>query len=56
MRAENLEKIKLGRNDIGPNGCLALVNANWTKLSKIDLSNYILTKDRIELETKDALI
>ena len=44
MRADNLEKIELVSNDIGPNGCLALVNANWTKLSKIDLGNYILTK------------
>ena len=56
MRAENLEKIKLPKNNIGPDGCLALVNANWTKISVIDLGNYILTKEGIELETKDALI
>jgi len=41
MRAENLEMIELYRNDIGPDGCLALIEANWTKISKIDLSNYI---------------
>ena len=56
MRAENLEKIKLRKNNIGPNGCLALVNANWTKISVIDLGNYILTKARIILKTKDAII
>ena len=44
MRAENLEKIKLFKNNIGHNGCLALVNANWPKISTIDLGNYILTK------------
>ena len=44
MRAENLESIKLYKNNIGPDGCLALIEANWTKLSAIDLGNYILTK------------
>ena len=44
MRAENLEKIELFKNNIGPDGCLALIEANWTKLSAIDLGNYILTK------------
>ena len=48
MRADNLEKIELVSNDIGPNGCLALIEANWTKLSAIDLRNYILTKERIK--------
>ena len=56
MRAENLEKIELYQNNIGPDGCLALIEANWPKISKIDLSNYILTKMRIKLETKDAFI
>ena len=41
MRADNLEKIELVSNDIGPNGCLALIEANWIKISAIDLSNYI---------------
>ena len=44
MRADNLEKIELVSNNIGPDGCLALIEANWTKLSAIDLGNYILTK------------
>ena len=44
MRAENLEKINLYRNNIGPNGCLALIEANWKKISAIGLGNYILTK------------
>ena len=56
MRVENLEKIELYQNNIGPNGCLALVNGNWTKISVIDLGNYILTKTGIKLETKDAII
>ena len=56
MRAENLEKINLYKNHIGPNGCLALIEANWTKISTINLGNYILTKTRIKLETKDAVI
>ena len=56
MRADNLEKIRLRKNNIGPNGCLALVNANWTKISAIDLGNYISTKKRIKLEMKDVNI
>ena len=56
MRADNLEKIKLYRNNIGPDGCLALLNANWTKISAINLGNYILKKDKIQLETKDPII
>ena len=44
MRADNLEMIELYRNNIGPDGCLALIEANWPKISTIDLSNYILTK------------
>ena len=45
MRAENLEMIELYRNDIGPDGCLALIEANWTKISAINLGNYIFNKD-----------
>jgi len=56
MRAENLEGIELFRNHIGSDGCLALINANWTKISAIDLGNYISTKARIKLATKYALI
>ena len=41
MRAENLEKVNLFKNNIGPSGCLALIEANWTKILAIDLSNYI---------------
>ena len=48
MRAENLEKIELNINNIGPNGCLALTEANWKKISAINLGNYILTKERIK--------
>ena len=56
MRAENLETIELFKNNIGPDGCLALIEANWPKISTIGLGNYILTKARIKLETKDAII
>ena len=56
MRAENLEKINLYQNNIGPDGCLALIEANWPKISTIGLSNYILTKARIKWETQDAII
>ena len=56
MRADNLEKIELSMNHIEPDGCLALIEANWTKISTINLGNYILTKTRIKLETKDAVI
>ena len=48
MRAENLERIELRHNNIGPNGCLALIKANWIKISRIDLSNYVLTKAGIK--------
>ena len=44
MRAENLEKIELYQNNIGPDGCLALIEANWTKISAINLSNFIFNK------------
>ena len=44
MRADNLEKIELVSNNIGPDGCLALIEAIWTKILAIDLCNYILTK------------
>ena len=44
MRADNLEKIELCIDHIGNEGCLALINANWTKISAIDLGNYILTQ------------
>ena len=56
MRADNLEKIKLYRNNIGPDGCLALVKADWTKISAINLGNYILTKIGIKLKMKDVNI
>ena len=48
MRAENLEKIRLFNNNIGPNGCLALIEANWTNISTIDFGNYISIKARIK--------
>ena len=48
MRADNLENIQLWDNHIGPDGCLALIEANWTKISAIDLCNYIFTKTRIK--------
>ena len=44
MRADNLEKIRLYRNNIGSDGCLAFINANWTKISAINLGNYIFKK------------
>ena len=56
MRADNLEKIELYIDHIGPDGCLALIKANWTKISAIDLSNYIPIKMGIKLETKVAII
>ena len=56
MRADNLEKIELSINHIGPNGCSALIEADWTKISAINLGNYISIKARIKLEMKDAII
>ena len=56
MRADNLERIELYRNNIGPDGCLALINAHWTKISTINLGNYISTKIGIKLEMKDVNI
>ena len=56
MRAKNLESISLERNNMGTNGCLAFTKANWPKISKINLSNYALTKEAIQLETRDAII
>ena len=56
MRADNLENINLYRNNIGPDGCLALINANWTKITTIHLGNYISTKTIIKSEMKDAII
>ena len=44
MRANNLEKIELSTSNIGPDGCLALIEANWTKLSAINFGHDILTK------------
>ena len=43
MLAENLENIELQRNNIGPNGCLALTKENWSRISIINLRNNILT-------------
>jgi len=48
MRAENLEKIELYQNNIGPDGCLALIEANWAKISTINLGNFISTQPRIK--------
>ena len=56
MRADNLEKINLYRNNIGPDGCLSLLEANWAKISVINLGNYISTKEQIKLGTKGAII
>ena len=39
-----LEKIQLYKNNIGSDGCLALIEANWTKISAINFGNYISTK------------
>ena len=33
MQAENLERISLYIDNIGPDGCQALTKANWTKIS-----------------------
>ena len=41
MKAKKLKTINLSRNNIGPDGCLALTKANWAKLSIIHLSNYV---------------
>jgi len=54
MRAANLKRIDLYRNNIGANGCSDLVKAKWPKLSTIDLSNYALIKKEIKLETLAA--
>ena len=35
---------------------MAITKADWPEISKIDLGNYVLTKEKITLETKDALI
>ena len=49
--AESLETINVSENKIEQHGCYALTKANWTKISIIDLSNIILTKKIIKLET-----
>ena len=41
IRANNLESITLVANNIEVNGCLALTKANWPKISKIDLGDYV---------------
>ena len=42
MRAENLESLSLNNNyNIGGAGCYALPKGNWTKISLINLGNYI---------------
>jgi len=56
MQAANLKNIRLYTANIGPNGCLALTKANWTKISEIYLGNFVLTKEIIKLEIKDAVI
>jgi hypothetical protein len=56
MRAESIEHIILCKNNIGKEGLFALIKANWTKISVIDLGNIIFTKVITKLETKDALI
>ena len=46
-----LRNNKFSENKIEQHGCYALTKANWTKISIIDLSNIILTKKIIKLET-----
>jgi len=48
--------IRLYSDDIGPDGCLALTKANWTKISSMNLGNNILTRGIIKSEIKDAII
>jgi len=43
MKAANLKNIDLYNNDIGPDGCYALIKGNWTKISTIHLRTDILT-------------
>ena len=52
MRAANLKRICLDRNNIKANGCLALTKANWPKISVIDLRNYLLTNKGNKIEDK----
>ena len=55
MKAANLENIDLYNNDIGPDGCEALIKGNWAKIARINLRNNILTKKKIQLEMKDVI-
>ena len=42
MRADKIINHQFIEGDIGPDGCLALIKANWTKISLFSLSNYTL--------------
>ena len=41
MRAENLTSISFVSNNIGSDGCLALIKANWIKVSIIRFGNHL---------------
>jgi hypothetical protein len=56
LRAEKLENIDLWENDIGAEGVLTIVKANWGKISNINLGNNFIIKAAIKSETKDAII
>jgi hypothetical protein len=56
LPAENLQQIILPACNIGAEGFSALVQANWTKISVIELCNMNFRKLIIKLGIKDAII
>ena len=56
MQSDILGSISLRGNNIGPDGCLALTKSNWAKILMINFGCYLLRKELIKSETKDAII
>jgi hypothetical protein len=56
LRAEHLQNIDLVGNNIGAEGVLTIVKANFGKISEFNLSDNIVIKAAIKLETRDAII
>jgi hypothetical protein len=56
FKANNLQEIRLLGNNIRAEEFSSITKAHWTKISVIELSNINFTKNRIELEMKDANI
>jgi hypothetical protein len=56
LRAENLKEIGLVGNDIGAEGLLTIVKADWENISNTNLCNNFMIKASIKTETKDTII